>query len=394
MKGVCIRRAGVGLALLALLVGLCVGGCTAGGERAEKAEVVVINVGKGDAILVKARERAYLIDTAKAERWGMVQSMLKQEGVTNLNGVFLTHTDRDHAGGLIPLAQSGIEVAAWYASGYCLDYEHEDDHPAVQAAAVRGREVKWLYAGDCVDGMFDVLAPSVAATDKDDNNSLVMMLSAGGGKVLLAGDMEFPEETVLLSSGSSLECDILKVANHADDDTLSEAFARAAHPKLALISTDPYEKTGTPDAGLISRLEAVGAQVYRTDFTEAGLRATLEAGSAKVESVSWKDRPAPCETVSISAFDVPGDRLTLSNSGAEAVELGGWYLYSSRGKEFFAFPSGARLSAGASATIGGRSAEAVDYLWDEKRVIHKSKEDVLTLYDSWGRAVSSVTANG
>ena len=394
MAGVRIRRACVGLALLVVLAGLFLSGCTAGGERGEKAEVLVINVGKGDAILVKTRGRAYLIDAAKAERWGMVQSMLKQEGVTSLNGVFLTHTDKDHAGGLVPLAQSGIEVGAWYASGYCLDYGHGEKHPAVQAAALRGREVTWLYAGDGVDGLFDVLAPSVAATDKDDNNSLVMMLNAGGGKVLLTGDMEFPEEEVLLNSGAALGCDILKVANHADNDTLSEAFANAARPKLALISTDPYEKTGTPDAGLLSRLEAVGTQVYRTDFTEAGLRATLEAGGAKVESVSWNARPARCETVSISKIDVAGDRLTLRNSGGEAVALDGWYLYSSRGGEFFAFPAGTQLSAGASATIGGRSAGMADFLWDEKRVIHKSKEDVLTLYDSWGRAVSSVTANG
>lgn len=86
MAGVRIRRACVGLALLAVLAGLFLSGCTAGGERGEKAEVLVINVGKGDAILVKTRGRAYLIDAAKAERWGMVQSMLKQEGVTSLNG--------------------------------------------------------------------------------------------------------------------------------------------------------------------------------------------------------------------------------------------------------------------------------------------------------------------
>lgn len=165
MAGVRIRRACVGLALLVVLAGLFLSGCTAGGERGEKAEVLVINVGKGDAILVKTRGRAYLIDAAKAERWGGTVPA-EQEGVTSLNGVFLTHTDKDHAGGLVPLAQSGIEVGAWYASGYCLDYGHEEKHPAVQAAALRGREVTWLYAGDGVDGLFDVLAPSVAATDK------------------------------------------------------------------------------------------------------------------------------------------------------------------------------------------------------------------------------------
>ena len=40
----------------------------------------------------------------------MVSNALHQMGVTKLDGVIITHTDGDHAGGAWPLAMSGLEI--------------------------------------------------------------------------------------------------------------------------------------------------------------------------------------------------------------------------------------------------------------------------------------------
>ncbi len=75
----------------------------------------------------------------------------------------------------------------------------------------KSRRSSGCARGDSVpleNAVFSVLAPSEPASDKDNNNSLVMMLESADGRVLLAGDMELPEEEILLGSGADLSCDV------------------------------------------------------------------------------------------------------------------------------------------------------------------------------------------
>ena len=123
--------------------------------------LVSINVGKADCHLLYVGESLYMIDTGAAESWGMVSRALTILGIKHLDGVILTHTDKDHAGGIQALASSSVAVDAWYSSRYYTDVK-ESKHPAVLAAAMRGEEVVWLQAGDTLpvaDGTLRVLGP-------------------------------------------------------------------------------------------------------------------------------------------------------------------------------------------------------------------------------------------
>lgn len=228
----------------------------------EEAWLCMLDVGKGDAILIRAGGKTYLVDTGKKDRFDTLERAFAYFGIERLDGVFLTHADSDHAGGLTKLAKSGTEVGAWYASAFWDGGKKK--HPAVKAAEKRGEEAVLLNAGDTVDGLFTVLGP-LSESDNEDDNSLVMRLSMNGVSVLLAGDMEYGEEEELLDAGACLAADVLKVPNHGDDDTCSGPFLQAVRPKIALISTDPAEKPGTPDPLLLASLEGAGISVYRTD---------------------------------------------------------------------------------------------------------------------------------
>lgn len=371
-------------ALIAACLALC--GCAAG-----ETELYAVSAGKADAILIQADGAACLIDAGYLRSRGKILFAMRQMGIDSLDAVILTHTDSDHADGLEWLAESDIPVGTWYASGYFTGVK-EKKHPAVQAAKARGQEVVWLSAGDSIalgGATLNVLAPSVASDAKDNDNSLVMMLESADGRMLLAGDMELPEEAILLNSGANLACDVLKVANHADDDTTSEAFARAASPRLAIISTDSYEKPSTPDAAVLARLQAVGAEIAVTQDATAGLRVRLNEGTLSMEKIELPD----ANTAVTIQSAVPGeDLITIANRGSEAVDLSGWYLISSRGGEWYALPEGASIAPGATLTIGTESSDApADLTWPEKKVIHKSKTDVITLYDANGAIVSEMS---
>lgn len=379
--------------ICALLTG-CAPDVTARGE-AQTVRMFAANVGKGDAILVCVDDYACLIDTGKIHARGKVLAAMDYMGVERLNAVFITHTDNDHVGGLEWLAESEIPVDAWYASAMFVEVDAED-HPAVEAATARGQSVAWLQRGDRVSlgntgAVLEVLAPSELNQDKDDNNSLVMMLETGEGRILLTGDMELPQEAVLLAVGDDLSCAVLKVPNHADDDTTSEALARAAHAQVAVISTNSEEKQGTPDPGVVGRLQAVGTRCYVTQDAALGVEVTLSGGSAATRYVDID--AAVAAEIRIREV-VPGDDvIVIANEGTATVDLANWYLYSDRGDEMFVFPQGFQLAGGQNVIIGTRTSqgERYDLFWDDKKVIHQSKEDIITLYDGWGRAVSAMS---
>ena len=374
-----------------LLVGALLGGCSAetGGSAVQ---MFAVNVSKGDALVLKAGDWVGLIDTGKPWVMGRIKTALSKLGVDRLDAVFLTHTDDDHCGGLEWLAQSDIPVDNWYASAMFIDVK-EKKHPMVQAADVRDQEVGWLRRGDTLalgssGATLRVLAPASKFKDKDDNNSLVMMLECDQGRMLLTGDMELPEEAELLSQGDDLRCAVLKVPNHGDDDTTSAEFAGAVAAQIAVVSTDSQKKPGTPDPRVIKRLQAAGSTVVVTQDAGLGLLVTLKGGKAAATAVDIE--ATPVSGPYIASVDPDDDRITLSNSGSADVDLTGFYLYSDKGDELYAFPQGTVLSPGKKLTVGTHSTDgAYDLLWDDKKVVNKKMTDMIYLYDSYGRIVDS-----
>lgn len=70
--------------------------------------LLAINVRKADALLLRCGDTAYLIDTGTEESYEQMVRVLRDEGITRLTGVIITHTDKDHAGGLMDLMGSDI----------------------------------------------------------------------------------------------------------------------------------------------------------------------------------------------------------------------------------------------------------------------------------------------
>ncbi len=280
-----IKRALTGM--LAALMLLC--GCASAREETDASvnvEIIALNVGKADAILVRLGENDYLIDAGLKKQFDTLKDDLDVLGVTRLNGVFLTHTDKDHGGGLVKLAESGVSIGAIYASE--LYYEKEyDKHQAVKAADALDMDVTWLRAGDAIDAgngcVFEALGPLSLDEQDENNNSLVLRLTTPEGTALFMGDAELEEEAeIIAASADKLDADYLKAAHHGRDDATSAAFARMVSPQIAVISTDRTDEPRSAAASVIASLEDAGAAVYITEHFELGVRVRLKDGKAEL----------------------------------------------------------------------------------------------------------------
>lgn len=351
--------------------------------------LIALNVGKGDCLLLQSGSSLYMIDTGLRENWGMVSSALKQMEVTRLDGVILTHTDNDHAGGAWPLAMSGIEIGGWYAPRYFSGVK-EKKHPAVLAAALRGQSVNWLSAGDELPldgGRLRVIGPQ-KLNEKENCNSLVLLAEAGGGRMLLTGDMEFPEEEDLLGTGSIPTCQVLKVGNHGENDATSEALVRQVKPEVAVISTNTVAEPDTPAKRVMEALRS--ARIYKTQDASVGVMVTLQAGKTNVQMLNTGELPPRQTAVALMDKSSKEDHIALVNQGAQPVDVTGWYILSERGGEMFVLPD-LVLQAGQKVVIASlSSSEKGDLTWPETKVWHKNKADEAQLFDAYGRLIHAI----
>ena len=250
-----------------------------------------INVGKADAALYLLGDQRFLIDTGTKDSYDQLERVLEAYGVQRLDGVLITHTDKDHVGGLKKLLKSGIAVDALYA-GTLHSEKSLEDHPVYEAAEKYDVPLTWLSAGDVIDlgngCTFQVLGPLSQDDEDENNNSLVLRLLTPQGDMLLTGDMELEEENELIEAGLISQAAVLKVAHHGRDDTTSRQFALLVRPQWAVISTSTAERPDTPSARVLSYLRDARASVAVTQEAQVGILITLEGGQASAEAINWR----------------------------------------------------------------------------------------------------------
>ena len=209
--------------------------------------LTVLDVGQGDAIVVEMPDgRAILVDTGSGgpmrldagER--VVAPFLWNGGILRLAGIAVTHDDSDHAGGAAAIRRLFSIDEEWTAA---VPMEPHRFGRAVIAPL-----------------------PSMAAVAGRRNDAaLVLRVDMGLASFLLASDIGALRERELVAVGARLDSTVLKVAHHGSRSSTGVELLHAVGPRLAAISVGARNSYGHPDAGVMGRLAAAGAQIYRTD---------------------------------------------------------------------------------------------------------------------------------
>ena len=76
--------------------------------------------------------------------------------------------------------------------------------------------------------------------------------------------MEREAEAALTAAHDDLRCDVLKVAHHGSRTSSTDAFVKATHPTLAVISVGLHSIFGHPHKEIVERWRARGAEVMTT----------------------------------------------------------------------------------------------------------------------------------
>lgn len=227
------------------------------------AELVVLDVGQGDAILLRDGGRAVLIDTGPDAR--TLREALARHRVRSLDAVILTHGHADHTGGTAALAGVvGVGRVLVSAAG--------DQEALTRAATViraRDPETLLLAYPDSLDfGTWHlrVLSPRRGATcDSENEASLVIEASTGRFRVLLTGDAEEPVYRELIRSDELTSCAIVKLPHHGSEGGIDSASWDVLGASTAVVSVGEGNDFGHPAPSTMSQLAGAGVTSFRTD---------------------------------------------------------------------------------------------------------------------------------
>ncbi|MDR3052764.1 MAG: DNA internalization-related competence protein ComEC/Rec2 [Coriobacteriales bacterium] len=258
-------------------------------------QVVVMDIGQGDAILVRNGGHTVLIDTG-ASSSALIQA-LGRNNITRLDAVVLTHLDTDHYGALEALVGLVATDHIFFAQGLT---SAQPQHAAISTARelTRGSPPEELRQGDRITVgtgfALTVVWPDTPVAEGSNPESVCLLLGydhnndgADDSQMLLTGDAEAPELTQIMGDGLLEEVTILKVGHHGSRDAVTTQQLLDMRTELAFISVGANNRYGHPTQETLEALEGAAVTVYRTDlngditvdFTPTALRvhcATIE----------------------------------------------------------------------------------------------------------------------
>ena len=163
-------------------------------------EVHFIDVGQGDAVLIKSADASMLVDAGDDSKGTAIQNYLLKQGIERLNYLVLTHPDSDHIGGA-PVIIEKFEIDQVFLS----DFEKDNStyRKLVQALDNKGLVGSTPSVGQVFslgDAQVTILGPCDTYSDPN-NASLALLVQNGEDSFLFTGAAEEEGELAMLARG-------------------------------------------------------------------------------------------------------------------------------------------------------------------------------------------------
>jgi competence protein ComEC len=229
------------------------------------AEVVFLDVGQGDGILIRTPQGHRVVVDGGPEAEPLAGALLRAGGRPDV--AILSHAHADHVVGL-------THALRRFGAGMVLDpgYPHPTPAYVEFLRTVEERRIPYRSARRGLRlglgrASIEILWPPgqfVEGPSPANENSVVVSFRFGDVRFLLPGDVEGAAEASLVAWGTDLAAQVLKVPHQGSRTSSSEPFLDAVRPRLAVLSVgaNPY---GHPHHEVLARYARRGVVVYRTD---------------------------------------------------------------------------------------------------------------------------------
>ncbi|MCY0387870.1 DNA internalization-related competence protein ComEC/Rec2 [Robbsia sp. Bb-Pol-6] len=248
--------------------------------------VTLLDVGQGMAALVETRGHRMLYDTGPpmgrtdaGER--LIVPSLRVQGVTTLDTLVVSHDHDDHYGGArtVLTQMTTRQLLASLPPAQPLWMTARDGGARVTRCR-RGASWRW-------DGVtFEVLWPADPDAGAAPNGmSCVIRVANARHTLLLAGDIEAPQEAAMLRAATPLDATILLAPHHGSRTSSTDAFVAAVAPAHVVFQMGYLNRYRHPHPQVVARYARQGAQSYRSDRDGA---VRFETHGARLDVMAYR----------------------------------------------------------------------------------------------------------
>ena len=230
-------------------------------DGADLFQITVIDVGKGDCILVQTGENIVMIDTGYNTTSAEVLQYLQDHHISRLDAMVISHFHKDHVGGAAAILDK-IPVDMVYMP----DYEGSRDVYQEMLGKIREKNIPSRRLTESLifqagEAEYTLISSGIAFDPVGENDNDVSMSASvryKGHTAFFAGDLEEAGITSLVnyaeSHGLDLSCDILKLPHHGRTSDNSQQLLDLISPRYALITDGSSQRAyGTMTDMLKSR---------------------------------------------------------------------------------------------------------------------------------------------
>ena len=256
--------------------------------------IVAIDVGQGDAILIKfPNDKIALIDAGNSTEYfdngeRVIYPLLQKLEIDKINTAFISHMDSDHFAGIISLVEKNI-IDTIYKP--CDKFSIKDN---IFEEFV---EANNIYLKHYSEGSFEIggakvffLNDTSSMTYKqfDSNNkSGIIKICYGNNSFLFVGDAEIEAEEYLVNLYDRfLNADVLKIGHHGSSTSSSEEFVELVNPKIGIISAGVMNKFNHPSKKIVNLYNERNVKLFRTDYEGAII---FTSDGEEISKIDWRE---------------------------------------------------------------------------------------------------------
>jgi len=259
-----IRRKPVALYSGLVLCGLCVAVALSWVEPLMgECRVTMLDVGQGQAILLQSEGKSFLVDCGgdyDTRAADVAAETLLSQGIQKLDGVILTHYDRDHAGGVPNL------LTRVGAENLFLPYAEDTDGLGVRLQNMSPAAVHSVRDDVKISfGSAEITIFAPVSYNSGNESSMCVLFRTENCAILIVGDRSEKTERMLLERRDLPELDVLVAGHHGSKTSTSIELLEETKPEYVFISVGKGNPYGHPAQQIIDRLLDFGCKILRTD---------------------------------------------------------------------------------------------------------------------------------